>query len=523
MTPEPSSGSIATGVPVQPLYDPQRLAALAAQGPREPARAGIGDYGVAALVCFLVALGFVAYSRAVAHWFLLPLMVCGTLIGSDAVRWVRGVYDTFDPKGLTGLFGFHYFFVAPLLFVALGGEMTVRLAPTYWPPWLGLMAVLNSVGLLLYKISVRWGSRGVKRYRMAWTAVPGRTTAFLGGGVLVSFLCVCLLFAAFGGFAGMAAANTEKQGAFAGFGVPRIVADALGMLTFLVIAAHRQQRPNARAGTAIVAVILLAVFAVQFIVVGGATSRGASLTAAVWALVTMHYLWGRVGRGTLLALVVPALVFLWLMGLYKHYGTRVIEYVETGSQLGDLSTEANRTVPGMLIGDLSRTDVHACLLHSRVRFPGESRLWYGRTYATAIIPMIPRWLWADRPGDAGKVRAGTDAQQGRGYFREYSFFRSTRAYGIAGEAILNFGPLAVPLAYGVLGWLVGRHRRSLRAVQPGDFRAVWLAYWTYFLVNMLLWDSDNYIAFMVMRAGFVVVVIYVATVRRPVVGAPAAV
>jgi len=502
--------------------DPRKLALIASSG-NARSQHGIADYAVAAGVSAAVATGFVVYSGAVAHWFLLPLLACATIVGSDAVRWVRGAYDTFDPKGLIGLFGFHFFFLAPLLFVALGGEMTVPLAPTNWPPWLGLMAVLNSIGLLLYKIGVRWGSRGEKRFRTIWTAVPGRTTARLGVGVIASFVCVCLLFAAFGGFAGMAAANTEKQGAFAGFGIPRVIADALGMLTFLVIAAHRQQRPNARVGTAVVALILLAVFAVQFIVVGGATSRGASLTAAVWALVTMHYLWGRVGRGTLLALVIPALAFLWLMGLYKHYGTRVIEYVETGSQLGDLSTEANRTVPGMLIGDLSRTDVHACLLYSRTQFPGESRLWYGRTYATAMVPMIPYWVWPNRPANAGKLVAGTDAQYGQAFYVPYTWKKSTRAYGIAGEAMLNFGPLAVPLAYGVLGWLVGRHRRSLRAVQPGDFRAVWLAYWTYFLVNMLLWDSDNYIAFMVMRAGFVILVIYVATVRRPVVGTPAAV
>jgi len=97
--------------------DPRKLALIASSG-NARSQHGIADYAVAAGVSAAVATGFVVYSGAVAHWFLLPLLACATIVGSDAVRWVRGAYDTFDPKGLIGLFGFHFFFLAPLLFVA---------------------------------------------------------------------------------------------------------------------------------------------------------------------------------------------------------------------------------------------------------------------------------------------------------------------------------------------------------------------------------------------------------------------
>jgi GT2 family glycosyltransferase len=56
-------------------------------------------------------------SRILMHWMLLPLSVCGTIVGSDAVRWFRGRYTLFDPKGMIGLAGINFFVIAPLLIV----------------------------------------------------------------------------------------------------------------------------------------------------------------------------------------------------------------------------------------------------------------------------------------------------------------------------------------------------------------------------------------------------------------------
>ena len=52
-----------------------------------------------------IALGFVGANLRMWHWFVLPVSLCGFLIGPDAVRWMRGKYDLYDPKGLLGVFG----------------------------------------------------------------------------------------------------------------------------------------------------------------------------------------------------------------------------------------------------------------------------------------------------------------------------------------------------------------------------------------------------------------------------------
>ena len=56
-------------------------------------------------------------TRQCAHWFVIPVFACGVVICHDAVDWIRGKLDPFDPVGLLGIFGVHFFFVAPLLHV----------------------------------------------------------------------------------------------------------------------------------------------------------------------------------------------------------------------------------------------------------------------------------------------------------------------------------------------------------------------------------------------------------------------
>ena len=76
------------------------------------------------LPVFFIALGFAAFSPQCAHWFLIPLVFCGTLTSMDALEWLRGRLDLMDPIGLMGVVGFHFFFLAPLLHVA-------------WDYWMG--------------------------------------------------------------------------------------------------------------------------------------------------------------------------------------------------------------------------------------------------------------------------------------------------------------------------------------------------------------------------------------------------
>src|ERR1700733_2214094 len=118
-------------------------------------RAQRGDYTIATVSVAILSLIFVACSNAVFHWFLLPAMACGILVGVDIVRWLRGRLELFDPRTIIACLAFYGFFVAPILHViwdrfGVGDEMIMS---GDWRPWLGAMAVLNALGLLAYRLA----------------------------------------------------------------------------------------------------------------------------------------------------------------------------------------------------------------------------------------------------------------------------------------------------------------------------------------------------------------------------------
>ena len=68
--------------------------------------------------------------------------------------------------------------------------------------------------------------------------------------------------------------------------------------------------------------------------------------------------------------------------------------------------------------------------------------------------------------------------------------RSTQLYGLAGEAMLNFGLLGIPPAFAVWGYIVGRIRRRLYSYRSGDLRLLMTGFWMLFCFMMLLADMD---------------------------------
>ena len=82
------------------------------QGPRPP-RGSAGSFLASVYFCCLCQVYFLLTSDRVAHWFVIPVVICGVLIGTDGIDWLRGRRDIFDPVGIVGLLGIHVFFLAP--------------------------------------------------------------------------------------------------------------------------------------------------------------------------------------------------------------------------------------------------------------------------------------------------------------------------------------------------------------------------------------------------------------------------
>ena len=88
----------------------------------------------------MTACGFLLASEQTAHWFIIPVLFCGVLIGCDAIDWFRGRLSLFDPAGIIGLVGVHFFFLAPLLHVTWDSWML------YIDPTAGLAGLARRYG-----------------------------------------------------------------------------------------------------------------------------------------------------------------------------------------------------------------------------------------------------------------------------------------------------------------------------------------------------------------------------------------
>jgi hypothetical protein len=117
---------------------------------------------------------FVVSSEPCRHWFVIPIMVCGFLIGIDFVDWLRGRMDLFDPVGILGFLGFHTLFLAPLLHVSMDYWMSFITPPPDWREWLGKMGALNAGGLSVYAVVSRvWKAPARPRLPRIWVRNPG--------------------------------------------------------------------------------------------------------------------------------------------------------------------------------------------------------------------------------------------------------------------------------------------------------------------------------------------------------------
>lgn len=456
-------------------------------------------------LCTLTVCAFLISFAAMAHWFVVPVWLCGVLIGRDAVDWFRNRLSLFDPAGIIGLIGVHFFFLAPLLHVAWDSWMLYVEPPPDWRPWLGGMAVVNAAGLFLYRAA----REKVKRRRPATADGAGReldTTKLLfvaGCGMAVSGALQVWVYATHGGIIGYVDAFTrsvglpESQSAFAGMGWIFMLSESFPILAMLVFAAVARRTRNGRTWAVILAV-LIGYFALKLLFGGLRGSRSNTIWGLFWAVGIVH-LWIRpLSRRFIIAGLCVLIAFMYLYGFYKGLGRDVVAVYEAGA-LGEAGQRLDRTFDGMVLGDLARADLHAFLLYRLSRSDRDYAYAWGRTYLGTVALLIPRWIWPERPPT--KIREGTEAQFGVGSY-DAETWASLKVYGLAGEAMLNFGPIAVPVAYLVFGAVIGRLQRLHSRLRPGDTRRLVYPFVLNLCFSFLLSDSDN-LLFMFVKDGLV--------------------
>jgi hypothetical protein len=499
-------------------------AAVVGKEEAAPRVRSLSDLAVSTVVTAAVTAGFVGFSESCRHWYVLPAALSGIIIGTDAVAWLRGRMNLYDPVGLFGLLGYHGFFLAPLLAAAwdfwlpyVVGVYKSSVIPSDWRDWMGWMCLLNAGGLLIYRAVRRLplrAARGARR-QWLWQLERRRFWVLLLAGIVGSAGLQVWVYARVGGLVGyILAYGANPLHAFQGSGWLFSISEAFPVLMMIGFVVLARSRPRWRSWAVIAGV--LGLFFVLLMVFGGLRgNRGDTVWRLLWAVGMVHLLLRRVPRWSVYAAIPLLLAFMYVYGFYKDLYSGGLQVLSGQASAQEFEGRTGRTVGQVLLGDLARANVHSMLLYRVVDRDSDYQLAWGRTYVATAALIVPRGLWPERP--PRKMKEGTEVLYGSGVWRPGGFEAST-VFGLMGEGMLNFGVAAVPVAFMILGLYVGQLRRWLLTWRRDDARLLLFP----FLVAsvFVLWslDSDNVVVVLLKNALVPVLVVALSSRRSIVTG-----
>lgn len=454
-----------------------------------------GSTLLAAFAVVVTAGAFSVMSNRFAHWFIIPISICGILMGTDAVEWFKGRLDLYDPIGLLGILGFHFFFLAPLLHVQWDFWMHEVSPPPDWRDWLGYMGILNVLGIACYRLGRKvFEGRAVPR-ETVWEINKSRFHIFLPACFAVSVLMQIWVYARMGGISGYMEARLNDPNSFLGLGWVFMISESAPILAafFMIVEMQRTRLSWITAG-----LMLFVLFIMQIFFGGLRGSRSETVHMLFWVVGCIHFLVRRVPRKLIYVGCVFLFAFMYLYGFYKDMGANATQAFSGSEDREQLEQKTGRTSAALVLGDMGRADVQSFILFRLMNDSGDFNYGYGRTYIGALSILIPATVMPDRPDT--KVKEGTEIELGTGAYMPGVLW-SSRVYGLAGEAMLNFGPVAVPFAYAIFGLIIGWFRREISTMMPGDSRFLLIPLGVYLCIAALSGDSDN-VFFGLVKDGF---------------------
>jgi hypothetical protein len=452
-----------------------------------------------------IAYGLAVFNPELLHWFVIPTILCGALIGVDLVRWISGETDIFDPVGMLSAVGAHFFFLAPLLQVMLDSKLLYVIdQPTDYRPWLGLMACINAVGLLCYRLALHVFGRRERRLTSVWTLKGSLFLPVLGIALLISVAAEVYVLHSFGGIGGVANSFTEKQDKFNNTGWLFMLSESLPILIMIGVAGLCWKK---RVTWFLLGPLLILVIALEFLLGGLRGSRQNVVWAVAWALGIIHFGIRPISRRMIGICTVLMLAFMYFYGFYKVAGAEAFTSITNSEWRSQVVEISGRSFESVLVGDLGRSDVQSFALY---RMQDWNEYAWGRTYLGAFNLLIPRWISTDRLPT--KVKWTTDLEYGVGSY-DSNHYPSSRVYGLAGEAMLNFGIIGVPIAYGLFGFLMAKMKTLSTAVDRNDARILMVPFLACLAMVVLAHDLDVDLFIIVKNAMLPFAVIYLGSTR----------
>jgi hypothetical protein len=378
--------------------------------------------------------------------------------------------------------------------------------PPDWREWLGGMGVLNLLGLIAYRISRNAFNGSRDRRTKTYWALNVPTLSLLGPAVLVATaIAQAAVYAKFGGVSGYMDTRLSNSSAFTGMGWIFMVSESFPIVAAILGIAYARQR-NVSWTKLVIALVILFVLLMLF---GGLRgSRSNTVEQLFWVVGSIHFLIRPVSRKLICAGILFLLAFMYIYGFFKEGNTRGL--AEAGARQ-EIAQKRGRTFDAMLLGDLGRADIQAYILYKLSTHMSDYTYAWGRTYVGAVSMLIPHAILPNRPETT--YREGTEIQGGAGTYVP-NVVTSSKVYGLWGEAMLNFGPFAVPIVYALFGLLVGGLRTALRRLSPGDIRLFFVPFGIYVCIVMIGADSDILI-YGLFKFGFVpTLLVYLCLTKR---------
>lgn len=482
---------------------------------------------IAVLICIGLLIAIVPFRAAeLFHWFVIPVFSCGVLCCRDALLLFDGQKGrAFSPVPMLGLYGIFFFYIGPLLHVTNDYWFVSKFFapsdyPEDWRPWLGWMGIVNLVGLLIYNVAYRYYSR-----RRAGSAPRfGRALNFrvlqLFGGVL---LCVTLglqiyLIASFGGFLSFLDVfdnSIHGQGSgFEGLGWVFCISESFPLLMVILIVAVFRDRLSHFSSLRI-GMLLAVLFGMLLLFGGMRGSRSNTVIAFAYAVGIIHLMVRRLSWRFYASCTVAAAVFMYMYGFYKVSRLTFFDALTSSEEREVLGGESGRTFEAVLLGDLERSDIQADILYRVTESNSDIQYAWGRTYVDGVFWFIPRFISSYRP--PGKALYGTNALFGLGKYAPNTFV-ATKIYGLAGESMLNFGVVGVPIGFLILGAIVGRLTRFIDGLPSWDARWYLVPIFSISCIILLSSDLDNVLFTLLQHALLPAILIFVGSKGWPLHG-----
>jgi len=468
-------------------------------------------YGLVLLAGVLFLFVLALDEPRLRHWYVLPVALCLPVIGWDTANVLSGRVSVFSPLGLFGVFGVQFFFAAPLLHVYLDYWMNYTVGPSDWRPWLGGVACLNLLGLLAAHCGRRLLGTGARRADAPpWTLQP-RVFFPLGAAILaVSLLLQSWIYASFGGLTGYVEAfqlgQVTGESPFEGWGRLMMVAELFPIVAFMMVAGY-VKLSGRRLSLLAIAALLVGFFCLCLFFGGLRGSRSNTVWVVFWAVMIIH-VWLRPIPKRVLASGIAALAaFMYIYGLYKGTGggDGLVEVLEGRITLSELEERTEKPIEKVLLVDFGRGDVQALILQRIMT--GAFEPVGGRTYLAGLAMLVPRTLWPERPPN--KAREGSEMRFGEGAFE--ARYVSRFVHGLAGEAMINFGPLGVIPAFLIYGLLLARLHGFVATLERDDARVLLAPFAVLLSVILLTSDLNNILWFVCKTAGIPALFVYLST------------